>query len=89
MDKLLFWLGLGAAQKGAASKEIRPRLHWVVSLVAGILLPLLITAGGFVLSVSQNHFGADVSKTADRLPLSAGLCCKTRLFFANVAGCEF
>jgi hypothetical protein len=53
MDKLLFWLGLGAAQKGARSKEVRPRLHWVVSLVAGILLALLITAGAFILLVSQ------------------------------------
>jgi hypothetical protein len=53
MDKLLFWLGLGAAQKGARSKEARPRLHWVVSLVAGILLALLITAGAFILLVSQ------------------------------------
>ena len=53
MDKLLFWLGLGAAQKGARSKEVRPRLHWVVSLVAGILLALLIAAGAFVLLVSQ------------------------------------
>jgi hypothetical protein len=24
MDKLLFWLGLGAAQKGARSKEVKP-----------------------------------------------------------------
>jgi hypothetical protein len=53
MDKLLFWLGIGAAQKSAVSKEVRPRLHWVVSLVAGILLALLITAGAFILLVSQ------------------------------------
>ena len=38
MDKLLFWLGLGAAQKDAGSKEVKPSRHWVVSLVAGILL---------------------------------------------------
>jgi hypothetical protein len=36
MDKLLFWLGLGAAQKGAGSKPIRRR-HWAVSLVVGVL----------------------------------------------------
>jgi hypothetical protein len=53
MDKLLFWLGLGAAQKGAGSKEGNPSRHWVVSLVAGILLALLIAAGAFVLLVSQ------------------------------------
>jgi hypothetical protein len=53
MDKLLFWLGIGAAQKGAGSKEVRPRLHWVVSLVAGILIAVLIGAGAFILLVSQ------------------------------------
>jgi hypothetical protein len=53
MDKLLFWLGLGAAQKGARSKEVKPSRHWVVSLVAGILLALLIAAGAFILLVSQ------------------------------------
>jgi len=36
MDKLLFWLGLGAAQKGAGSKEVKPSRHWVVSFVVGI-----------------------------------------------------
>ena len=49
MGNLLFWLGLGAAQKGAGSKEVKPSRHWVVSLVVGILLALLIAAGGFVL----------------------------------------
>ena len=53
MDKLLFWLGLGAAQKGAGSKEVKPSRHWVGSLVAGILLALLIAAGAFILLVSQ------------------------------------
>jgi hypothetical protein len=51
MDKLLFWLGLGAAQKGAGSKEVKPSRHWVVSLVAGILLALLIAAGAFILGL--------------------------------------
>jgi len=41
MDKLLFWLGLGAAQKGAGSNERTNSRHWVISLVAGILLALL------------------------------------------------
>jgi hypothetical protein len=53
MDKLLFWLGIGAAQKGAGSKEIKPSRHWVISFVVGILLALLIAAGAFVLLVSQ------------------------------------
>ena len=53
MDKLLFWLGLGAAQKGARSKEVKPSRHWVVSLVVGILIAVLIGVGAFLLLVSQ------------------------------------
>jgi len=53
MDKLLFWLGLGAAQKGAGSKEIKPTRHPVIAFVVGILLALLIAVGAFVLLVSQ------------------------------------
>ncbi len=30
MDKLLFWLGLGAGQKGARSKEVKPSRHPVI-----------------------------------------------------------
>jgi hypothetical protein len=53
MGNLLFWLGLGAAQKGTGSKEIKPSRHWVISFVVGILLALLIAAGLFILLVSQ------------------------------------
>src|SRR6516164_10826905 len=53
MGNLLFWLGLGAAQKGAGSKEVKPDRHWVISFVVGILLALLIAAGAFILLVSQ------------------------------------
>jgi hypothetical protein len=53
MDKLLFWLGIGAAQKGAKSNERTDSRHWVISLVAGILLALLIAAGAFILLVGQ------------------------------------
>jgi hypothetical protein len=52
MGNLLFWLGIGAAQKGAGSKPIE-RLHWVGSLVVGILVALLIAVGMFFLLVSQ------------------------------------
>jgi hypothetical protein len=52
MDKLLFWLGIGSAQKGAGSKPIE-RQRWVASLVVGVLIALLIGAGAFVLLVSQ------------------------------------
>jgi hypothetical protein len=53
MDKLLFWLGIGAAQKGAGSKEVNPSRHPVTSLVVGTLLALLIAVGMFILLVSQ------------------------------------
>jgi hypothetical protein len=53
MDKLLFWLGIGAAQKGAGSKEVKPSRHPVITFVVGILIAVLIAAGAFVLLVSQ------------------------------------
>ena len=53
MDKLLFWLGIGAAQNGARSKEVKPSRHPVMSFVVGILLALLIADGMFILLVSQ------------------------------------
>jgi hypothetical protein len=52
MDKLLFWLGLGAAQKGAGSKPL-DRRNRALSFVAGILLALVIAVGMFILLVSQ------------------------------------
>jgi hypothetical protein len=52
MDKLLFWLGIGAAQKGARSKPSANR-HPVLSFVVGTLLALLIAVGMFILLVSQ------------------------------------
>ena len=60
MDKLLFWLGLGAAQKGAGSKPTVDR-HWVVSLVVGILIAVLIAAAAFILLVSQQS-GPDLGE---------------------------
>jgi hypothetical protein len=52
MGNLPFWLGIGAAQKGAGSKPIKRR-HWVASLVVGILIAVLIAVGMFFLLVSQ------------------------------------
>jgi hypothetical protein len=52
MDKLLFWLGIGAAQKGAGSEPTRRR-HWVVSLVVGVLVAAVMIVGMFLLLVSQ------------------------------------
>ena len=53
MDKLLFWLGIGAAQKGAGSKGVKPSRHPVISFVVGILIAVLIAVGAFILLVSQ------------------------------------
>jgi hypothetical protein len=53
MDKLLFWLGIGAAQKGARSKEVKPSRHPVLSLVVGVLIAVVIAVGAFILLVSQ------------------------------------
>jgi hypothetical protein len=53
MDKLLFWLGIGAAQKGAGSEEVKRSRHPVISFVVGVLIALLIAVGAFVLLVSQ------------------------------------
>jgi hypothetical protein len=52
MGNLPFWLGIGAAQKGAGSKPTEHR-HWVASLIVGILIAVLIAAGAFILLVSQ------------------------------------
>jgi hypothetical protein len=48
MGNLLFWLGIGAARKSARSKPTDSR-DWVGSFVVGILFPLLIAAGLFIL----------------------------------------
>ena len=52
MGNLLFWLGIGAAQKGAGSKPIERR-NWVVSLVVGVLVAAMMIVGMFLLLVSQ------------------------------------
>jgi hypothetical protein len=51
MGNLPFWLGLGAAQKGAGSKGLKPSRHPII--VVGILIALAIVAGMFFLLVSQ------------------------------------
>jgi hypothetical protein len=53
MGNLLFWLGIGAAQKGAGSKGLKPSRHPIISFVVGILIALAIVAGMFFLLVSQ------------------------------------
>jgi hypothetical protein len=52
MGNLLFWLGLGAAQKGAGSKAL-DRRNRALSFAVGTLLALLIAVGMFILLVSQ------------------------------------
>ena len=54
MGNLLFWLGIGAAQKGAGSKPIEPR-HRALSFVVGTLVALLIAVGMFLLLVSHQQ----------------------------------
>jgi hypothetical protein len=53
MDKLLFWLGIGAAQKVAGSNKRTDSRHPVIAFVVGVLIALLIAVGLFVLLVSQ------------------------------------
>ena len=52
MDKLLFWLGIGAAQKGAGSRPMERR-NWIMSLVVGVLVAAMMIVGMFLLLVSQ------------------------------------
>ena len=52
MDKLLFWLGLGAAQRGAGSKPL-DRRNRALSFAVGTLLALLIAVVIFILLDSQ------------------------------------
>jgi hypothetical protein len=54
MGNLLFWLGIGAAQKGAGSRPIERR-HRALSFVVGILVALLIAVGMFFLLVSHQQ----------------------------------
>jgi hypothetical protein len=54
MGNLLFWLGIGAAQKGAGSKPMERR-HRALSFVVGILVALLIAVGMFLLLVSHQQ----------------------------------
>ena len=52
MGNLFFWLGIGAAQKGAGSKPLYRR-NWALSMAVGTLVALLIAVGMFILLVSQ------------------------------------
>ena len=42
MSNLPFWLGIGAAQKGAGSKGLKPSRHPLIAFVVGILIALAI-----------------------------------------------
>jgi hypothetical protein len=54
MGNLFFWLGVGAAQKGAGSKPMEPR-HGALSFVVGTLVARLIAVGMFLLLVSHKQ----------------------------------
>ena len=53
MGNLPFWLGIGAAQKSAGSKELKPSRHPIVAFVVGTLIALAIIAGMFALLAYQ------------------------------------
>jgi hypothetical protein len=53
MGNLLFWLGIGAAQKGAGSKPTKRGRPRAISFVVGVLVALLIAVGMFFLLISQ------------------------------------
>ena len=53
MGNLPFWLGIGAAQKSAGSKELKPSRHPFMAFVVGILIALAIMAGMFALLAYQ------------------------------------
>jgi hypothetical protein len=65
MGNLLFWLGLGAAQKGAGSKALGRRDR-ALSLAVGTLLALLIAVGMFILLVSQRCTIAETKRDGGR-----------------------
>jgi hypothetical protein len=46
MGNLLFWLGIGAAQKGTGSNKRTDSRHPVVSFVIGKLIARLLTLNG-------------------------------------------
>jgi hypothetical protein len=64
MGNLLFWLGIGAAQKGAGSKPL-DRRNRALSFAVGTLLALLIAIGMFILLV--NRMRSD-SRGVDKRP---------------------
>jgi hypothetical protein len=53
MGNLPFWLGIGAAQKSAGSKELKPSRHPIIAFVVGTLIALAIIAGMFALLAYQ------------------------------------
>ena len=71
-------------RRGAGSKPIERRRHWVASLVVGILVALLIAVGMFLLLVSNEAAlsrtppGPDITDHGEqmsRLPSVLGACC--------------
>jgi hypothetical protein len=53
MGNLPFWLGIGASQKTAGSKELKPSRHPIIAFIVGILIALAIVAGMFALLAHQ------------------------------------
>ena len=55
MGILPFWLGIGAAQKSAGSKELKPSRHPIIALVVGTLIALAIIAECLLYSPTNNE----------------------------------
>jgi hypothetical protein len=70
MGNLLFWLGIGTAQKGAGSKPMERR-HWVASLIVGILIAELIF-NAYAASLLSRETSATKSANSGLLHRSKG-----------------
>jgi hypothetical protein len=53
MSNLHFWLGIGASQKGAGSRRLKPGRHRIISFVVGLVVALAIVAGMVALVAYQ------------------------------------
>ena len=55
MDKLLIWLGIGAAQKVAGPKGLKPSRHPLIAFVVRVLIALLVVVGWLLWSPTNNE----------------------------------
>jgi len=60
MGNLPFWLGIGAAQKSAGSKELKPSRHPIIAFVVGTLIALAIIAECLLCLFTNNEIALRV-----------------------------